>query len=199
MNDEQKIIINTQGGPVITGGNFTGNVEFVANKYVMNEPSKTGINIQTEDIESVDVKIEEEDNSLDLIFRDALDMIKVKEALSDVLARKEKSGKPIFSQKNLVYVIYKFFMENDWFEKDNQVKFREWMAFNYGKSFLCKKSHFDGVSRLYKNNSIDQWRPTWTPYITADNTLNERFKGQNNPDWEKDFLKPNRYIAHNFK
>ena len=33
MSDE-KIIINTQGGPVINGGTFT-NVEFVANKYVV--------------------------------------------------------------------------------------------------------------------------------------------------------------------
>lgn len=47
MNDEQKIIINTQGGPVITGGNFV-NTEFVANKYVMNEPPKTTIPMAVE-------------------------------------------------------------------------------------------------------------------------------------------------------
>lgn len=41
MNDEQKFIINTQGGPVITGGNFIG-TEFVANKYVVNEAQRRG-------------------------------------------------------------------------------------------------------------------------------------------------------------
>ena len=39
----------------------------------------------------------------DIIFRDALDMPKVKEALSEVLALKDKSGKLIFGQKNLVW------------------------------------------------------------------------------------------------
>ena len=33
MMDEKKILINTQGGPVINGGTFT-NVEFVAQKHV---------------------------------------------------------------------------------------------------------------------------------------------------------------------
>lgn len=47
MNDEQKIIINTQGGPAITGGNFIG-TEFVANKYVVNESSKTATSIAME-------------------------------------------------------------------------------------------------------------------------------------------------------
>lgn len=198
MMDEKKINIYTQGGPVINGGTFS-NVEFVANKYVVNESSKTEIISQMEGIDSIDVEDVVEDESLDYIFRDALDMEKVKKALGEVLVRRDKSGKLIFSQKNLVYVIYKFFMENDWFDKDNQAKFREWMVANYGEGFLCKKSHFDGVNTLYKENAINEWKPTWTPYITAANALNERFKGHNNPNWEKDFLKPNRYISHDFK
>ena len=36
---DKKIIINTQGGTVITGGTFS-NVEFVAQKYVYNAESK---------------------------------------------------------------------------------------------------------------------------------------------------------------
>ena len=198
MSEDKKIIINTQGGAVINGGTFT-NVEFVANKYVVNERPKMEFNPQTEVVETIETDEVVADDSLGLIFHDALDMAKVKEALGDVLARKDKSGKQIFAQKNLVYVVYKFFMENDWFEKDNQAKFREWMAANYGEAFLCTKSHFDGVNVMYKRNALALWKPTWTPYITAANTLNERFKGDNNPEWEKNFLKPNRYIAHNFK
>ena len=135
----------------------------------------------------------------DIIFRDALDMPKVKEALSEVLARKDKSGKLIFGQKNLVYVVYKFFMENDWLEKDNQTKFREWMGDNFGEDLRCGKTHFDGVDRIYKINSISQWKPTWTPYVTAAHALTEHFMGKDNPQWEKAFLKPNRYIAHGAK
>ena len=54
MNDEQKIIINTQGGPAITGGNFIG-TEFVANKYVVNESSKTAtprVGVEVEEVEA---------------------------------------------------------------------------------------------------------------------------------------------------
>lgn len=198
MSEDKKIVINTQGGAVINGGTFT-NVEFVAYKYVVNESPKMGFDSQTEVVETIETEAVETDNSLDLIFHDALDMAKVKVALGDVLIRKDKSGKQIFGQKNLVYVVYKFFMENDWFEKDNQAKFREWMAANYGEAFQCKKSHFDGVNEMCKRNALASWKPTWTPYITAANALNERFKGDNNPEWEKNFLKPNRYIAHNFK
>lgn len=50
---EEKMIINTQGGPVITGGNFS-NIEFVAQKFVLNEPSKQDANNQT----SVDAEAE---------------------------------------------------------------------------------------------------------------------------------------------
>lgn len=135
----------------------------------------------------------------DINFRDALDMPRVKEALSDVLARRDKNGRLIFGQKNLVYVVYKFFMENDWLEKDNQTKFREWMGDNFGEDFRCGKTHFDGVDRIYKTHSIDQWKSTWTPYVTAAHALTERFKGKDNPQWEKAFLKPNRYIAHGTK
>jgi len=39
MMDEKKINIYTQGGPVINGGTFT-NVEFVANKYVVEKVVK---------------------------------------------------------------------------------------------------------------------------------------------------------------
>lgn len=45
MNDE-KIIINTQGGSVINGGTFS-NTEFVAQKIVLNEPSKQDASIHT--------------------------------------------------------------------------------------------------------------------------------------------------------
>lgn len=142
---------------------------------------------------------EERETSDDIIFRDALDMPKVKEALSDVLARRDKNGKLIFGQKNLVYVVYKFFMENDWLEKDNQTKFREWMGDNFDEDFRCGKTHFDGVDKKFKNNSISHWKATWTPYVTAAHALTERFKGKDNPQWEKAFLKPNRYIAHGTK
>lgn len=43
---EEKMIINTQGGPVITGGNFS-DTEFVAQKIVLNEPSKQDTSIHT--------------------------------------------------------------------------------------------------------------------------------------------------------
>ena len=46
------IIINTGGGTVITGGNFE-NVEFVANKYVVNEPKRTPVAdiVEVEEVE----------------------------------------------------------------------------------------------------------------------------------------------------
>ena len=153
--------------------------------------------VETE--EEVSSEESETEASDDFIFRDALDMPKVKEALSEVLTRKDKSGKLIFSQKNLVYVVYKFFMENDWLEKNNQTKFREWMCNNFGEDFRCGKTHFDGVDRIYKTNSISQWKSTWTPYVTAAHALTEHFMGKDNPQWEKAFLKPNRYIAHGTK
>jgi len=141
----------------------------------------------------------ETEASDDFIFRDALDMPKVKEALAEVLARKDKNGRLIFAQKNLVYVVYKFFMENDWLEKDNQTKFRKWMGDTFGENFRCGKTHFDGVDKMYKTNSINLWKSTWTPFITAAHALTERFMGKDNPQWEKAFLKPNRYIAHGTK
>lgn len=48
MMDEGKIIIQMQGGPVITGGTFT-NVEFVANKYVHAEREHEGQGKYVED------------------------------------------------------------------------------------------------------------------------------------------------------
>lgn len=196
--DKKNINIYTHGGPVINGGTFS-NVEFVANKYVVNESSKTEIVSPMEGNESIDAEVVIEDKTLNLIFRDALDIKKVKEALSDVLVHKDESGKLIFGQKNLVYVVYKFFMENDWLEKDNQTKFRKWMGDNFGEDFRCGKTHFDGIDKMYKKNSISQWKPTWTPYVTAAYALTERFMGKDNPQWEKAFLKPNRYIAHGTK
>lgn len=153
--------------------------------------------VEINEQESFEVK--EMDALEKLIFHDALDMEKVKKALGEVLARRNQSGKLIFSQKNLVYVVYKFFMENDWLEKDNQTKFRKWMGDNFGEDFRCGKTHFDGIDKMYKNNSINQWKPTWTPYVTAAHALTEHFMGKDNPQWEKAFLKPNRYIAHGTK
>ena len=54
MNDGKKIIINTQGGPVINGGTFA-NVEFVANKYVVEKvlhasPESHGVEDAVEEI-----------------------------------------------------------------------------------------------------------------------------------------------------
>lgn len=79
MNDEQKIIINTQGGPVITGGNFTGNVEFVANKYVMNEPSKTAMPMTMEvgEVEEVGQPSQIISDSAKACFRFPTDFVKL--------------------------------------------------------------------------------------------------------------------------
>ena len=188
----------------LLGATFNGNVTFNGPMYDIHD--NVNVYIHNEKIKREKIIDENEnsyknetENSLDLIFRDALDIAKVKRALDDVLTRKDRGGKLIFRQKNLVYVIYKFFMENDWFEKDNQVKFREWMIVNYGVDFSCNKSNFDGVDSKYKNNAIEQWRTAWTPFITAADALNERFKGKDNPDWEKYFLKPNRYISHHLR
>ena len=53
--DEKKILINTQGGPVINGGTFT-NVEFVAQKHVYyQEPERKK---QEEDIEDAEEVVE---------------------------------------------------------------------------------------------------------------------------------------------
>ena len=55
MMDEKKILINTQGGPVINGGTFT-NVEFVAQKHVYyQEPERKK---QEEDIEDAEEVVE---------------------------------------------------------------------------------------------------------------------------------------------
>lgn len=66
MMDEKKIIINTQGGPVINGGTFS-NVEFVANKYVYNtEPKHAKEYLDIEDsievIEASDTASTNQDN-----------------------------------------------------------------------------------------------------------------------------------------
>lgn len=51
MTDEKKIIIHTEGGPVINGGTFT-NVEFVTHKYVvMNDRVRTVPYEEVEDAE----------------------------------------------------------------------------------------------------------------------------------------------------
>jgi len=50
--DEKKIIINTQGGPVINGGTFT-NVEFVANKYVVESQKESKQIVDATDAEEV--------------------------------------------------------------------------------------------------------------------------------------------------
>ena len=64
MMDEKKILINTQGGPVINGGTFT-NVEFVAQKHVYyQEPERKK---QVEGIEdAVEVSADEQDEVLQL-------------------------------------------------------------------------------------------------------------------------------------
>ena len=64
MMDEKKILINTQGGPVINGGTFT-NVEFVAQKHVYyQEPERKK---QVEVIEdAVEVSAGEQDEVLEL-------------------------------------------------------------------------------------------------------------------------------------
>lgn len=153
--------------------------------------------VEINEQESFEVK--EMDALEKLIFHDALDMEKVKKALGEVLARRNQSGKLIFSQKNLVYVVYKFFMENDWLVKDNQTKFRKWMGDNFGENFRCKKVHFDKINKKYKRHSISKWQSTWTPYVTVAFVLEERFKGKDNPKWEDAFLKPYRYIYHDKK
>lgn len=48
------VIINTQGGPVITGGTFVG-TEFVANKYVYDAPVPVAIIPEDEAIEEKDI------------------------------------------------------------------------------------------------------------------------------------------------
>lgn len=52
MMDDKKIIVNTQGGTVITGGTFS-NVEFVAHKYVYNAEPKH--EMECEGIEEADI------------------------------------------------------------------------------------------------------------------------------------------------
>lgn len=54
MMDEKKINIYTQGGPVINGGTFT-NVEFVANKYVVEKAVKASpMDKDVQDVEAVE-------------------------------------------------------------------------------------------------------------------------------------------------
>ena len=64
MMDEKKILINTQGGPVINGGTFT-NVEFVAQKHVYyQEPERKKLVEGIED--AVEVSADEQDEVLQL-------------------------------------------------------------------------------------------------------------------------------------
>ena len=64
MMDEKKILINTQGGPVINGGTFT-NVEFVAQKHVYyQEPERKKLVEGIED--AVEVSADEQDEVLEL-------------------------------------------------------------------------------------------------------------------------------------
>jgi hypothetical protein len=59
---DKKIIINTQGGTVITGGTFS-NVEFVAQKYVYNAESKRELECEGIEEAVVDTDGEHIDNS----------------------------------------------------------------------------------------------------------------------------------------
>ena len=59
---DKKIIINTQGGTVITGGTFS-NVEFVAQKYVYNAESKRELECESIEEAVVDTDGEHIDNS----------------------------------------------------------------------------------------------------------------------------------------
>lgn len=71
------IIINTGGGTVITGGNFE-NVEFVANKYVVNEPKRTPVAdiVEVEDVEKQSTHPTDIPESATSCFKFANDFIK---------------------------------------------------------------------------------------------------------------------------
>lgn len=64
--DEKKIIINTQGGPVINGGTFS-NVEFVANKFVMENRREEKQIMEAEALE-VDSEVVNDDPLRNYIF-----------------------------------------------------------------------------------------------------------------------------------
>lgn len=70
MTDEKNIIIHTQGGPVINGGTFT-NVEFVANKYVVECPTKEPQVIEAETME-VDAETVNDSPLRNYIFQDRI-------------------------------------------------------------------------------------------------------------------------------
>ena len=107
MNNEQKIIINTQGGPVITGGNFTGNVEFVANKYVMNEPSKTAMSMTMEvgEVEEVECRSHNDKNSsTETILLSCIETL---------MNEKDEKGKFLVSKANHWIAIFRIIVDKN--------------------------------------------------------------------------------------
>lgn len=107
MNDEQKYIINTQGGPAITGGNFT-NVEFVANKYVVESHKKKipmAMGVEVEEVKAEEFcPHNEESTSTGAILLSCI------ETLMD---EKDEKGKYLVSKANHWMAIFRIIVDKN--------------------------------------------------------------------------------------
>ncbi len=137
---------------------------------------------------------------LDKIFHDALNMNKVKQKLRDILYMKGKNGELVFKHQKLWYVVYKVFKEMDWLVNTQASKFRLWAASVYGIKGKCTKADFDAVNTYYRENPSSHWTVITKvdkPYIEVAKAMYEEFQGYEQMR-EKEFLKTNRFLAHNF-
>lgn len=110
-------------------------------------------------------------SSLDSIFHKALNLVKVKKAIEDIIIMKGEEGKFRLSVKQ-TFILHKVLEEIDWLDDDTDTTFIQWYDDVY--KWPWKTRNFKAVLSSFKNTPSASWN---------ENTVNDANTGREYRDF----------------
>ena len=148
--------------------NYGPNIEVNAGGKVTLTQDRSGLwhTVDAEEAEVVEEILDEESaegstndkayplSTLDSIFHKALNIVRVKKAIQDIIIKKGEEGKSRLSIKQ-AFILHKVLEEIDWLDDDTDTKFIQWYDDVY--KWPWKTRDFKAVLSPFKNTPSTKW------------------------------------------